>query len=66
MYPNLNAEQARQGHSNEYVAKLLDISRQLYERKKNIGRFTVEECRFLCNLYGANFEYLFKMAENTA
>ncbi len=27
MYPNLNAEQARFGHINQYVASLLGLSR---------------------------------------
>ena len=33
-YPNLAAEQARNGHTNEYVAKYLNISRPSYELKK--------------------------------
>ena len=66
MFPNLNAEQARHNHTNKDVAELLGMSRQLYERNKNVGGFSVKQIWFLCNLYGAKFEYLFKMAENTA
>lgn len=41
MYPNLNAEQARFGHTNEYVANFLGLSRKSYEAKKiqKLSRF---------------------------
>lgn len=60
MYPNLNAEQARFGHTNEYVANFLGLSRKSYEAKKNTEAFKIQECKKLCTLYNCKFEYLFE------
>lgn len=60
MYPNLNAEQARKGLTNEEVAQGLNMKRQSYERKMQTGRFLVSECKTLCSLFHSNFEYLFE------
>lgn len=59
MYPNLRAEQARKGHTDEHVASVLGISRSSYNNKVNTGRLKVEEIRKLCELYGCDFSYLF-------
>lgn len=59
IYPNLRAEQAKSGHSDEYVASVLGIPRSTYGNKVNTGRFKVEEIRKLCELYGCDFSYLF-------
>ena len=64
-YPNLAAEQARNGHTNEYVAKYLNVSRPSYELKKNKGTFKIEECQKLCSLYNCKFEYLFNSNKKT-
>ena len=62
MYPNLNAEQARYGHSDSYVANQLGISRSGYGAKKKTGKFITPEIKKLCSLYGADFNYLFESA----
>lgn len=59
MFPNLKAEQARYGMTNEQMAKMLNISRVTYERKKRVGNFTVPEIRILCEYFGTEFPVLF-------
>jgi DNA-binding XRE family transcriptional regulator len=59
MFPNLEAEQARQRHSNDYVAQKLGISRQAYENKKKNGTFKLKEVFMLTAIYSAEFSYLF-------
>ena len=60
MYPNLKAEQARKGYSNGYVAEKLGMSRSNYETKCRNGRFRVSEARVLCQMFDADFNYLFE------
>ncbi len=60
MFPNLQAEQARFGMTNQQVADYLGVSRITYEKKKRNGKFVVDDCFRLCKLYSCNFEYLFK------
>lgn len=59
MFPNLQAEQGRQGMTNQDVANVLCLSRQSYEQKKKSGNFTVSECKALCDLFHTSFNYLF-------
>lgn len=59
MFPNLQAEQGRQGMTNQDVANVLCLSRQSYEQKKKSGNFTVSECKVLCDLFHTSFNYLF-------
>nr|WP_319488608.1 hypothetical protein [uncultured Caproiciproducens sp.] len=59
MYFNLDAEQARRGHTNQYVADILEISRVSYESKKKSGKFTVPQIKQLCKMYDCDFSYLF-------
>ena len=59
MFPNLNAEQARKGHTNVTTAQMLGLSRTSFEKKKKNGRFTVDEARKLCDIYDSTFGYLF-------
>lgn len=63
MYPNLDAEQARNGHTNQYVAGKLGISRVSYESKKKSGKFTVPQIKYLCGMYHCDFNYLFDTRE---
>lgn len=63
MYPNLNAEQARFGHTNKYVANYLGISRATYRKKKSNGNFKATEARKLCVLYDKSFDYLFSIEQ---
>lgn len=62
MFPNLNAEQARRGLTNEETAAKLGITRTAYEGKKKRGTFRLSEIRLLCELFGVSFEYLFEEA----
>ena len=64
MYSNLDAEQARKGHSNAFVADMMGISRVSFENKKKTGKFTAKECKKLCTFYNSTFEYLFYTNEN--
>lgn len=59
MFPNLNAEQARWGHSNESTAQKLGLNRTTYENKKRTGRFSIAEINHLCELYNCDYDYLF-------
>ena len=59
MFPNLNAEQARHGHTNQNVADLLGLNRTTYESKKKSGRFSMEEINALCKMYNCDYSYLF-------
>lgn len=59
MFRNLDAEQARYGLTNSYVAEQLNISRVSYESKKKSGKFTTLEIKALCKLFRCKFDYLF-------
>ena len=59
MFPNLEAEQARNGHTNEFTAIKLGITRQTFEKRKKSGGFRLEEINVLMSMYGDNFTYLF-------
>jgi len=59
MFPNLQAEQARKGHTNEYLAKLLGITRHTLKKRKTIGDFKLNEITMLLSLYTSDFDYLF-------
>lgn len=59
MFPNLEAEQARNNHTNVFVAEQLGITRQSYEHKKRNGTFKLSEINRLLSIYGNSFEYLF-------
>ena len=58
-YPNIKAEQARNGLTNQQVANHLGICRNTYEAKLSRGYFYVEEAQALMELFGCDFEYLF-------
>ena len=59
MFPNLEAEQARNGHTNEHVARELSMSRQLYELRKKVGNFKLVEINRLVEMYNVPMSYLF-------
>lgn len=63
MFKNLDAEQARHGMSNSYVAQKLGISRVSYESKKKSGKFTTIEVKKLCEMFNSKFDYLFATDE---
>lgn len=58
-YPNIKAEQARKGLTNQQVADHLGICRNTYEAKLRRGYFYVEEAQELMELFGSDFDYLF-------
>lgn len=62
MFPNLDAEQARNRMTDEDVANELGMKRAAYGRKKQNGRFVADECLRLCKLFRCSFEYLFATA----
>jgi len=64
MFPNLEAEQARNGHTNEYIAKKLGMSCRTYENKKRSGEFYLQEVKALCKLYEMPLDYLFYYEES--
>ena len=67
MFPNLEAEQARSGHTNAFVAEKLRISRQNYEHKKRkSGDFKLKEVETLLKMYNAEFGYLFSTDAQSA
>ncbi len=63
MFPNLQAEQARAGLTNQQVADYMGINRRTYEQKKQSGRFVVSECLALCTLFECDFPYLFTIKD---
>lgn len=58
-FPNLMAEQARRGLSNQEVAKALNTTKANYEYRRRNGSFSVTQARTLCDLFGVTFDYLF-------
>lgn len=61
MYPNLLGQKEYRGLSNEDLARVLNVTRQGFEKKLKSGRFTPTECMALCNYFGKSFEYLFAL-----
>ena len=59
MFPNLEAEQARSQHTNEFIASKLGITRQSYLNKKKNGSFKLDEVKALLNLFNADYYYFF-------
>jgi hypothetical protein len=60
MLTNLATEQARNGHSDGYVAGKLGLSPQEYGLRKESGTFLLPEVEALLNMYNKPFEYLFQ------
>lgn len=58
IYPNLSAEQARQGKTDTEMAKLIGVHPRTYARKKQFGGFKENEISELCKLFGSTYEYL--------
>lgn len=59
MFPNLNAEQARYGKSNDEMASFLKMSRVTYEAKKQNGAFSISDANTLCDFFNCEYQYLF-------
>lgn len=59
-YPNLVAEMARSGQTNNSLAKLLGISpASMSRRVKGDTDFTKSEIDTLCDFFAKDYEYLF-------
>jgi hypothetical protein len=59
MYPNLDVEQARCGHSDEYVARRLGITERAYRDRKESNAMRLPEAVALTEMYDKSMEYLF-------
>lgn len=62
MFRNLEAEQRRNGMTNNDVSALLNVTRTTYENKKKAGNFNRAEIVTLLELFDCKFEYLFEFA----
>jgi transcriptional regulator with XRE-family HTH domain len=58
--PNLETEQTRRRHTEEYVARKLGLTQQAYRLRKELASFSVEETLALAEIYDRPVEYLFK------
>jgi hypothetical protein len=58
--PNLETEQIRCRHTEEYVAKKLGLTKQAYRLRKKSASFSLEETLALTEIYDRPVEYLFK------
>ncbi|MCL2689948.1 MAG: hypothetical protein FWE57_08915 [Chitinispirillia bacterium] len=59
----MEIEQARNGHSNKYIAEKLGMSQQEYCLRKESGKFLMSEIMALLQIYNKPFEYLFWLEE---
>jgi hypothetical protein len=59
MYPNLETEQSRFGHSDEYVAQRLGITAEEYRTRKESSAILLSEGMALVEMYGKSMDYLF-------
>ena len=62
MFPNLRAEQARIGCTDQEIATYLGITIYSYRQKRKKGTFIPKEIFALCKYFNKRFDYLF--AEN--
>ena|GEM_PF-6447757 len=58
IFPNLEAEQASLGYSEEYVARKLGITPQEYRDHKVSGAFSLSEAAELAEIYDKSMDYL--------
>ena len=59
MFPNLDAEQARNGHTDVFLAKELGITRHTLAKRKRVGDFKLSEINTMLSMYCVAFDYLF-------
>lgn len=60
-FPNLEAEKARRGLTDDDLAQHLGLTRTAFTKKKNNKSFSLTEIDTLLTLFGSTFEYLFHM-----
>lgn len=59
MFPNLMGMQKYHKLSNEEMGQIINVSRQTFETKMDTGKFTLAECKLLCQYFKKSFDYLF-------
>lgn len=59
VFPNLEAEKARNDITDDDIAMQLGMSRNTFAKKKNEKRLSISEIRVILSLFNATFEYLF-------
>jgi transcriptional regulator with XRE-family HTH domain len=60
LYPGLEAEKARRGHSTAEVARILGISTDAERRRENGSvEYSLPEIKKLMSCYGRTFDELF-------
>jgi len=60
MYPNLDAEQARHGHTDGQIADVLGLTLQEYQAQKASKTIQLPEAQRLAAVYKLSTEYLFE------
>ncbi|MCL2220668.1 MAG: hypothetical protein FWC23_11000 [Chitinispirillia bacterium] len=58
IFPNLEAEQARFGYTEEFVAQKLGMTTLEYREHKRSGAFRLPEALVLVEMYGKSMDYL--------
>jgi hypothetical protein len=61
VYPNLDVEQTRRGHSAGDVAETLGITLQEYRARKDSGAFSLAEALRLAEMYDKPVDYLLRL-----
>lgn len=59
MFPNLLGQKAYHHMTDEDMANVIGVSRAAYRDKLQSGRFTPQECKKYCQLFGKSFAFLF-------
>jgi hypothetical protein len=60
MFPYLETELARLGHSEDYAARKLGITRQEYNSRESVGSFRLSEAMVLSAICDKSVEHLFQ------
>jgi hypothetical protein len=61
MYPNLEAEQTRRGHSEGHVAEMLGVTLQEYRIRKDSGAFSLADALQFAEMYDKPVDYLLRL-----
>jgi hypothetical protein len=59
VYPNLEAEQVRRGHTDDYVAQMLGMTKEEYIARKEAKSVKLAQAVRLATMYKMPTEYLF-------
>jgi hypothetical protein len=60
MYPNLDTEQARRGHTDIHIAGALGITVEEFQARKASKTMELQEAVALAEMYELSTEYLFR------